>query len=228
MKLWLAGTDPVFVQQHFELGLFAGVLTNPSTLAATQRPARDTIGALCAAVAEPVFYQLKHGTVEAMKREASTWLDLGWPNLGIKVVLNREGCAVLHWLYTQKVALRLATCVPTVVQVLLAAALEVPWITPTGSALERIGGPDKVTLLSDMQRALDRQGSATRLIPSLASPAEWQSLALAGVQTGFIWDRDVSRFVDHDLVRQGAAAFTAAWETLDRVSEIPLPANPQP
>ncbi|MBL9205457.1 MAG: hypothetical protein JNN01_10260, partial [Opitutaceae bacterium] len=200
--------------------LFSGVLTNPSTLAAAKRPPREVIDELCRAVPNPVFYQLRDGTVETMKREAASWLELGWTNLGIKVALTREGCAILHWLRQQGVNHRLATCVPTVVQVLLAAALEVPWITPTGSALERIGGPSKLALLSEMQQALDRQHSATRLIPSLTSPAEMQALALSGVQSGFIWDRDLARFVDHELVRQGLAAFAPAWEQLDLLSSV--------
>jgi len=220
MKLWLASTNPTFVEEQFALGLFVGVLTNPSTLAAAKRPPREVIGDLCHAVPDPVFYQLKDGSVETMKREASSWLDLGWTNLGIKVALTREGCAILHWLKVQGVNNRLATCVPTVVQVLLAAALDVPWITPTGSALERVGGPPKLALVAEMQQALDRQHSATRLIPSLASPAEMQALALSGVQSGFIWDRDVARFVDHDLVHQGLAAFAPAWEQLDLLSTV--------
>jgi transaldolase len=226
MKLWLASTDPQFVREQFTLGLFVGVLTNPSTLASAKRPPREVIGELCQAVSAPVFYQLRDANVEAMKREASSWLDLGWANLGIKVALTREGCAILHWLKVQGVSHRLATCVPTVVQVLLADALDVPWITPTGSALEKVGGPSKLTLVAEMQQALDRQHSATRLIPSLASPAEMQALALSGVQSGFVWDRDVGRFVDHDLVRQGVAAFAPAWEQLAAFSTTEHQAKP--
>jgi hypothetical protein len=37
------------------------------------------------------------------------------------------------------------------------------------------------------------------LIPSLSSPAELQALALAGLRSGFLWDRDVDAFVDNDL-----------------------------
>jgi len=214
MRLWLASTDPAFVSEHFALGLFEGVLTNPATLAAAGKPAEETIPALCRVCPGPVFHQLRDGAVEDMKREAGRWLSLGLDNLGIKVPLDRNGCAVLHWLREQNVRHRLATCVPTTAQLVLATALEVPWVTPTGSALEKLGGPGKADLLSQMRLLLDRQGAATRLIPSLASPAEMQALALAGIRHGFVWDRDVARFLDSELVRKSIRDFDKAWSDL--------------
>lgn len=223
MKLWLASTDPAAVSACFELGVFHGVLTNPTLIAASQRHPREVMAALCSATAGPVFYQVRDQGVEAMKTEAGRWLELGWRNLGIKVALTRGGCALLHWLRGQGVEHRLATCVPTVTQVLLAAALDVPWITPSGSALEKMGGPSKVSLLENMQCALDRQGSATRLIPSLATPAEMQTLALCGVRHGFVWEQEVNRFVDSELVRQVAAGFAPAWAAIERSEMITTP-----
>lgn len=214
MRFWLASTDAAFVAEHCTLGLFEGVLTNPATLAAAGRPAAEVIPALCRACPGPVFYQLRDGAVDTMKREADRWLALGHANLGIKVPLDRNGCAVLHWLRGQNVRHRLATCVPTTAQLVLATALEVPWVTPTGSALEKLGGPDKIELLSEMRLLLDRQGSATRLIPSLASPAEMQRLALAGLRHGFLWDKDVARFLDSELVQKGVRDFDKAWNNL--------------
>src|SRR5476651_2708883 len=98
MKLWLATTDPIVAERHFELGIFEGILTNPSTLAAAKLPANDVMRDLCAAIRGPVFYQLNATTVADMKRQASEMLARGWANLGIKVPLTREGCPVLHWL----------------------------------------------------------------------------------------------------------------------------------
>jgi transaldolase len=214
MKLWLASTDASLVARHFELGLFVGVLTNPTTLSAAKRPPVEIMRDLCAATTSPVFYQLNHGAPETMKRQADALLANGWKNLGIKVPLTREGCVVLAWLRTQSVSLRLATAVPTTQQVLLADALDVPWITPAGSVLEKLGGPPKLALLSEMQLALDRQRSTSTPIPSFASPAEMQALALAGVRAGFIWDRDVDRFVDHELVQRTVAGFDSAWHAI--------------
>src|SRR5260221_14304704 len=153
MKLWLATTDPILATRHFELGIFEGVLTNPSTLAAAKRPPVDVIRDLCAAIPGPVFFQLNNTTVDDMKHHATDLLAQGWANLGIKVPITREGCAVLHWLRSERVALRLATAVPATPQLLLATALEVPWVTPSGSALEKQSGPSKMAVLTEMQAA---------------------------------------------------------------------------
>ncbi|HTO04452.1 MAG TPA: transaldolase family protein [Opitutus sp.] len=218
MRLWLATTNPAFVAASVDLGLFDGVLTNPTLLATVHRPPREVILDLCAASSLPVFYQLKHDSVEAMKREATSLLELGIQNLGIKVAVTRSGWTILNWLSAEKVALRLATCVPTVTQVLLAAALDVPWITPSGSLLEKLGGSSKLALIAEMQAVLERQGSETRLIPSLASTAELQAFAQVGVRNGFVWEKDVARFVDSELVESTVRSFDSAWAQLDRAS----------
>ncbi len=220
MKLWFASTDADAVASAFRLGLFEGVLTNPTTLAAASRPPLDVIRDLCSATTAPVFYQLAHDSADAMRAAAAGLLDHGWTNLGIKVPLTRAGCEVLHWLREQKVALRLATAVTSVSPLLLATALDVPWVTPSGSALEKLGGPSKLTLLTEMQAALDRQQSSTRLIPSLSSPGEMNALAAVGIRAGFIWDRDLARFVDHDLVSQTAASFEPAWSKLNATPAV--------
>lgn len=214
MRFWLASIVPETIRDCFALGLFEGVLTNPTMLAAAKRPPRELVPDLCAASSGPVFYQVPHGTADAMKQHAAEWLDLGLANLGIKVPLTRAGCEVLHWLGGQKVEQRLGTCAPTLVQVLLATSLDLPWVTPSGSALERIEASPKVGLLAEMQALLDRQKARTRIIPSLASPSELCALAAAGIGHGFIWDRDVDRFLQNELVTQLVDSFASASEKL--------------
>jgi hypothetical protein len=218
MKLWLASTDAVRVHHLFGYGVFAGVLTNPATLAAAARPPEDTLRELCAAIAAPVFHQLRDGPEDELKKQADRWLALGWTNLGIKVALTANGCRLLHWLREQRVALRLATAVTTPADLLLATALDVPWVTPSGSALEKLGGPSKADLLAEMQELLDRQKSPLRLIPSLASPAEWCGLARHGLTEGFIWDRDAERFLERALTREVVDGFDGAWQKLGTLS----------
>lgn len=221
MKLWLASTDPDRVVRWFETGMFAGILTNPATLAAAERPALDTITDLCRATSQPVFFQLKDGSVDAMKRQATMLLDQGLPNLGIKAAVTPSGLAVLGWLREQKVALRVATAVTGVVPLLLAAGLEVPWVTPSGSALEKKGGPTKLELMTQMQTLLERQQAVTTLIPSLSSPGEMATLAGVGVGAGFLWDKDVERFLKDPLVQETSDSFASAWAHLESLEDQP-------
>lgn len=218
MKLWLTTTEAATVHRCFDTGLFVGVLTNPTTLAATGRAPFDVIAELCAATSAPVFFQLKDGSVETMKRQADLLLNRRIENAGIKVALTPAGCAVLQWLREQRVPHRLATAVPHSAALLLATAVDVPWVTPSGSVLEKAGGPSKGVLLAEMQLLLAKQNAPTRLIPSFASPAEMTTLALAGIQHGFIWDRDVDRFLDHELVREVVASFDSAWDRIESLA----------
>ncbi len=214
MRFWLASINPTTISDLALLGLFEGVLTNPTMLAAAERPVRELLPDLCAASVGPVFHQMAHGSVDAMKSEAAKWLGLGIANLGIKVPLTRTGCAVLHWLREQKVTHRLGTCAPSLLQVVLATALDLPWVTPAGSALEKFGGTPKMALLKEMQELLDRQGARTQIIPSLSSPAELCTLAGLGVRNAFIWDKDVDRFLNSDLANQVVASFASASEKI--------------
>jgi len=68
---------------------------------------------------------------------------------GVFAGVLTNGCRLLHWLRGQRVALRLATAVATPADMLLATALEVPWVAPSGSALEKLGGAwEKLTAMS--------------------------------------------------------------------------------
>jgi hypothetical protein len=213
MKLWLASTDSNTVARRFESGLFAGVLTNPTTLAAAQRPHLDVMRDLCGATAAPVFYQLRDGSVDQMKQQADHLAAQGWHNLGIKVPATPAGFQVLAWLKDQGITLRLATAVPSVLQVLLLTALEVPWITPAGSALEKLGGTPKLDLLGEMQVAIDQQNANCTLIPSINSAAELTALGLRGIKAAFVWDHAVDRLLQSDLVDSTVASFTTAWQS---------------
>lgn len=211
MKLWLASTDGATVSRHFATGLFAGVLTNPTTLARADRPHLETMRELCAATSQPVFYQLRDGAVDDMKQQADHLATQGWANLGIKVPVSPAGLSVLGWLRDQGIELRLATAVPTTFHVLLLTALEVPWITPSGSALERVGGPPKLELLAEMQRAIDQQAASCTLIPSINSAAELQALGLRGIKAAFVWDHAVDDLLQNEIVDATIASFEAAW-----------------
>jgi|GEM_PF-859091 len=213
MKLWLASTDGATVSRHFESGLFAGVLTNPTTLARADRPHLETMRELCAATTAPVFYQLHDGSADEMKKQADHLATQGWANLGIKVPVTKPGLEVLAWLRDQGISLRLATAVPTVLYVILLTALEVPWITPSGSGLEKLGGSAKLDLLKDMQRAIDQQEANCTLIPSISSAAELTTLGLSGIKAAFVWDDDVDALLQNDLVDSTVASFAEAWRS---------------
>jgi hypothetical protein len=55
MRLWLASSNPEAVHRLFQTGIFEGVVTNPTILAAASRPAGEVVPALCAANSGPVF-----------------------------------------------------------------------------------------------------------------------------------------------------------------------------
>lgn len=211
MKLWLASTDGATVSRLFDLGLFAGVLTNPTTLARANRPHLETMRDLCAATSKPVFYQLRDGTIDDMKKQADHLATQSWSNLGIKVPVSPAGLSVLGWLRDQGIKLRLATAVPTAFHVLLLTALEVPWITPSGSALEKIGGPPKLDLLAEMQQTIDRQSAPCTLIPSINSAAELQAIGLRGIKAAFVWDHAVDDLLQNEIVDATISSFEAAW-----------------
>jgi hypothetical protein len=165
MKLWLAATDAALVHRHFALGLFEGVLTNPSMLAAAKRPAADIMRDLCAATPGPSFVsaQARLRGRPWCRRQAAEWLALGWGDLGIEVPLARDGCAVLHWLRAEGVALRLATAVPATPQLLLATALDGSLGRPLGLRAGKTGRPaPKLAVLTGCRPALDQAGILPR------------------------------------------------------------------
>lgn len=213
MNFWLASTNPDTIQRLKSYGIFNGILTNPDSVAAAKRPVAALFADLCRASTGPVYCQVREAELPAMQREADALLKIDPKKMGIKVGLSPRGLQLLHWLREQKATPNLlATCVPVTSHAVIAASLDIPWITPWGSLQEKHGGPTRWQVLAEMQQALTAQGASTQLIVGTYTAAEVASLALLGIKHCFVWDKDVDKMLANDMVNKAIGSFEASWK----------------
>jgi transaldolase len=193
--------------------MFKGILTNPDSVAAARRPVAELFADVCQASVGPVYCQVREADLPAMQREAEALLKINPKKMGIKVGLSPRGIQLLNWLREQKATPELlATCIPVTSHAVIAASLDIPWITPWGSLQEKHGGPTRWQVLAEMQQALAAQGARSQLIVGAYTAAEIASLALLGIRHCFVWDKDVDTILASDLVNKAIESFEASWK----------------
>ncbi|MEQ9459973.1 MAG: transaldolase family protein [Phycisphaeraceae bacterium] len=214
MEFWLADADLDRVAVSMSSGIFAGVITNPAVVAGTGLPPSDLFAELCK-TSPCCWYQLKHGSAEAMLKEAETMIAINPQRMRIKVPATRPGLQVIKQLQQQSQTV-MATCVPTAAWMLLACAAGADYIAPYGGMLQKRAIHSKLSEVSNMQRVLDRQQLDTKICAGLYAATEIEDFSAVGVRAGFIWGKDVDDFLQQPLVEEAVAAFANDWQTIDQ------------
>ncbi len=221
MNFWLASANPRRVRQWMELGIWRGVITNPSVVASelAARPrSPEALFAELVDIAGKAWYQLRDASLEAMLAEADDMLTVDAERVGIKVPATRAGFGVLRALRERGVA-PMATVVPTATWLTFAVAAGATMIAPYGGMLQRAGLVSKHEEVARMQALIDAQGYDVELCPGIYDATEIPLYAGMGVEACFVWERDVEGYLDQPLVDQACAAFAGDWNLIEEARQ---------
>lgn len=214
MEFWLADADPDRVTQAMSSGIFAGVITNPAVVSATNTNPEDLFAKLCT-LAPVCWYQLRQGSESEMIAEAERMVAINPQRMRIKVPSTRNGLAVIRQLKTRDWTI-MATCVPTAPWMMLACAAGADYIAPYGSMLQKRGIHSKFAEVRNMQTLIDRQQLNVKICTGLYSVTDIEDYAALGVKAGFIWGKDVQDFLTQPLAEEAAQAFEKDWNAIER------------
>jgi transaldolase len=194
-------------------GLFYGVTTNPTLLAAANVPCRYD------ALANLVHATLEHGIHEVHLQTWGTTADEMFEHgvalaainhrVVVKVPITRAGVAAVRRLQTREIRTTF-TALFSAHQALTAGVVGVDYAAPY---LGRIsdGGRDGVAEIIEMQTILDRLDCSTRLlVASIRSADELATLAQAGLDTYTFGARVASELFADTQTLAAVAAFDAA------------------
>jgi transaldolase len=212
VNFWLASANPRKVEEHMRLGIWRGVITNPTVVAAEGRPPRALFADLIE-IAGKAWYQVRDASRDAMLAEADTMLSLDPKRIGIKVPATREGFGVLRALRDQGLE-PMATVVPTAAWLTFAIAAGATMVAPYGGMVQLAGVSSKHEEVARMQDVIDAQPSGVLLCPGIYDVTEIPLYARMGVGACFVWERDVERYVEQPLVAEACEAFAADWDTI--------------
>jgi len=132
----------------------------------------------------------------------------------IKVPATRNGLSVIRKLSDQGLPV-MATAVPTSTWMVLAVAAGAKAIAPYSGMLQKRNIISKMEGVFAMQEIIDKQGYDVKICTGIYDATEIARYAARGIQSAFIWEKDVESYLTQTLVDEAAANFTGDWEKID-------------
>lgn len=207
MELWLADSNLSQIERHMNLGIFAGVITNPRVVAEAGCRPEELFQSICQ-MAPAAWVQLRDADLQTMLDEAERMLAINSEKMRIKVPASIAGLGVVSRLAKQGLDV-MATCVPTAAWLCFALAAGARRIAPYGSMLQKRGLASKRSEVIQMQQIIDRQAPEVTICTGIYDVTELAEYAHAGVRSFFIWGKDVDAFLTQPLVGEALAGFDA-------------------
>lgn len=216
MKLFIDTANVEEIKKAVEMGIVAGVTTNPSLIAKEGRDFVETVKEIGTIVDGPISAEVISLEADKMVEEAKELYNaIGNPNLVIKIPMCTEGLKAVSRL----TALGMKTNVTLIFsagQALLAAAAGATYVSPFVGRLDDIGfcGIDLITEVSDIFK---KQAIKTEIIAaSTRNPLHVIQAAAAGSDIATVPYKVFVDMTKHPLTDKGIERFLADWASVSK------------
>ncbi|WP_409290712.1 fructose-6-phosphate aldolase [Peribacillus sp. SCS-37] len=212
MKFFIDTANLDEIREVHELGLLAGVTTNPSLVAKEKNVSfHDRLKEITGLVKGSVSAEVIALDAEGMLKEAEELAAIA-PNITIKVPMTPEGLKAVHKLSQQGIETNV-TLIFNANQALLAARAGATYVSPFLGRLDDIG-QDGLQLISDIADILHIHSLDTQIIAaSIRHPLHVTEAALRGAHIATIPYKVLMGLFKHPLTDKGIDAFLADWNT---------------
>jgi len=216
MKFFIDTANVDEIRKAAEMGIVAGVTTNPSLIAKEGRDFIETVREIGSIVDGPISAEVISLEADKMVEEAKALYNaVENPNLVIKIPMCTEGLKAVK----QLTALGMKTNVTLIFsagQALLAAAAGATYVSPFVGRLDDIGfnGVDLVTEVSDIFK---KQGVKTEIIAaSMRNPLHVIQVAAAGCDIATVPYKVFVDMTKHPLTDRGIEKFLSDWAGVNK------------
>ncbi|MFC4024945.1 fructose-6-phosphate aldolase [Oceanobacillus longus] len=210
MKFFIDTANIEEIRQANELGVLAGVTTNPSLVAKEgvsfhERLREITSEVKVGSVSAEVIAEDAAGMIEEGKELAAIA-----PNITVKVPMTLEGLKAVKAFSDLNIKTNV-TLIFNANQALLAARAGATYVSPFLGRLDDIG-QDGMTLVATIAEIFDRHDISTEIIAaSIRHPLHVTDAAVNGAHIATIPYNVLSSLVKHPLTDQGIEKFMADW-----------------
>ena len=214
MKFFIDTADVKEIREAHSLGILDGVTTNPSLIAKTGRPFRETIKEICSIVKGPVSAEVVSLDTEGMLREARELAKIA-DNIVVKIPLIKSGLKAVKKLTEEGIKTNVTLCFSSN-QALLAAKAGGTYVSPFVGRLDDRGhvGMD---LIQEIRTIFDNYAFQTEIIvASIRNPIHVRDAALMGADVATIPFNVFDLLVQHPLTDDGVKRFLADWEKVPK------------
>jgi transaldolase len=209
MKIFLDTANVSEIRQGAELGVIAGVTTNPSLVAKEGGDFHAMLREITSIVDGPISAEVISLDSKGMVEEGLKLAEIH-ENIVIKLPMTLEGLKAAHQFSKRGIKTNV-TLIFSSNQALLAARAGATFVSPFLGRLDDIS-TDGVGLISDIAQIFSIHGIQSEIIAaSIRHPMHVQQAALAGAHIGTMPYKVIESLVKHPLTDQGIERFLADW-----------------
>ncbi|MGR5986267.1 fructose-6-phosphate aldolase [Bacillus cytotoxicus] len=210
MKFFIDTANINEIKEANELGILAGVTTNPSLVAKEGVDFHERIREICGVVEGPVSAEVISLEADKMIEEGKELAKIA-PNVVVKVPMTKEGLKAVKAFSDLGIRTNV-TLVFSAVQALLATRAGATYVSPFLGRLDDIGhnGMDLIRQVAEIFAIHDIE---TEIIAtSVRHSVHVTEVALNGAHIATIPANVIGALVKHPLTDQGIEKFLADWE----------------
>lgn len=210
MKFFIDTANLDEIRQANDLGILAGVTTNPSLVAKEGADFHARLREITSIVSGSVSAEVVSEKAEDMITEGKELAKIA-PNITVKVPMTLEGLKAVKAFKDLNIPTNV-TLVFSVNQALLAARAGASYVSPFLGRVDDIGW-DGLSLVSDVSEVFDAHGIETEIIAaSVRHPVHVTESARKGAHIATIPFKVIQQLVKHPLTDQGIEKFLADWD----------------
>lgn len=212
MRLFIDTANVDEIRKAHELGVIAGVTTNPSLIAKEGKVFTDVLREILTIVDGPISAEVVSLEAAEMVEEGKKLAALG-DNIVIKVPMNTEGLKATH--HFAKLGIRTnVTLVFSTNQALLAARAGATYVSPFVGRLDDIG-QNGIALIEEITTLFHLHDISTQVISaSIRHPLHVTQSALAGAHIATVPYKVIEQMSKHPLTDAGIERFLADWASV--------------
>lgn len=209
MKFFIDTANLEEVRSANELGILAGVTTNPSLVAKEGISFHDRLKEITDEVSGSVSAEVIAEDAEGMIKEGKELAAIA-PNITVKVPMTLEGLKAVKAFSDLNIKTNV-TLIFNANQALLAARAGASYVSPFLGRLDDIGH-DGMTLISTISEIFDLHDISTEIIAaSIRNPLHVIDASLNGSHIATIPYKVLGQLVKHPLTDQGIEKFLSDW-----------------
>ena len=217
MKFFIDTANVNEIKEANELGVLAGVTTNPSLVAKEGVDFHERIREICNVVEGPVSAEVISLEADKMIEEGKELAKIA-PNVVVKVPMTTEGLKAVKAFSDLGIRTNV-TLVFSAVQALLAARAGATYVSPFLGRLDDIGH-NGMDLIRQIAEIFAIHGIETEIIAaSVRHSVHVTDAALNGAHIATIPANVIASLVKHPLTDQGIEKFLADWKNTREIIE---------
>ena len=209
MKLFIDTANVEEIRRANEMGVIAGVTTNPSLIAKEGRDYAETLKEICAIVDGPISGEVKATTedAEGMIREGREIFAIDPQHMVVKIPMTTEGLKAIKVLSKEGIPTN-CTLIFSANQALLAARAGATYVSPFIGRLDDIN-EDGLALIEDIANIFSFYPDIdTQIISaSVRNTSHVLGCARAGADIATVPYKVIEQMAKHPLTDQGIAKF---------------------